>query len=224
MENRRVENMYSIFGDFSKMLDQERFLGDIFDGYTKQYQQENVQGNQVTFVTFTKANQIMAIKPYRLDFVYRFVNDKCSDIQFLDETNRIFKILQKKFPFACGNRIALNEVEIVMDPLHEFLQRTVNALGFTNLFGSTLEFNFRINNSLSLKGENFNSIINYQQGKAQRNDAPNQSQDVILINSDINTFNDNKNMRFDLTDTNLFLRDLLEEAVNKKSKLFDLVK
>ena len=49
MDNHRIENMYSIFGDFSRMLDQEGTLGDIFESFSKRYEQENKENKHLIF-------------------------------------------------------------------------------------------------------------------------------------------------------------------------------
>ncbi len=206
-----ISNTYTFFGNFSELVQLDKELVAVFEGWKLQTGKETLSnGVQSNMFRFSNGNKTITLKAARMDFVLGFSKGDSEEgfIKFVcDAADKVNSVLGVK-----GQRIAFSCVEFVEDNARKVLKKLNDLFNVHGVYGTAAnELNVRVNHIKKIKDETYNSIVVIQDGQVTNNQTK-EKIGAIFINKDVNTIVSNTEERFYLKKTSKYLPIMMSES------------
>ena len=222
MEIKKVTHTCSIFGNFMMLSGSEDLLKKTFNSFECKIDEERLQpGMMSKRYVFRNKNLAIAIRAFRIDLEYAFIDDSDNALEFVEFVDNVCVLLDG-IGATKGSRIAVSTVEFGDNSNNQLVEKCNNLFNINNLFGkSSKEFSLRLNHITTLLNEEFNSVVLIQDGRITNNKTKEQK-DVLFFNKDINSLMTNHDERFEVKNCGKYLADLLLEVEERNKVLTEM--
>lgn len=224
MELTIINNVYSMFGNFTQLLQKADDLKQIFEGYELTQGKEKLpNGMDAPVIRFVKDSQGFTIRVGRIDLEYANRGPEFNADNFLTVVDDIMSKVKDKFDNVFAQRIAFNQTAFIPNNNGSVIEKLNKAFNVTNIFETPAkEFNIRLNHVKNVQNEDINTILNIQDGRVTNNNTKAEQQ-VVFVNTDINTLITNTVSRFRFKDATKILPDMILESNEKLSHIAKLI-
>lgn len=212
MKVNTISNTFTLFGNFSKLLNRQNDLIKAFEAYENHVGEEQLpNGVPAKVYRFRNANTMITLRAFRIDVEFGYLNQEQTTEEFQSFVESVAQTIYK-VDTVTGNRIAFSCVEFVEDPDRVVVDKLNEMFSVANVFGSAAsEVNIRFNHVHSIGNEEYNSIILIQDGQVTNRQTQVQTK-TVFINKDVNTVISNTQNRFRLNDVSTYLPDMIMES------------
>jgi hypothetical protein len=209
MELLTISNAFTIFGNFTKLLNQKDELKKLFEDYHLQESQEQLpNGLQAPVLVFDKENKKVVVRVMRIDMAVGTREGENEEEVFLKHVEAVSKKLEG-FLEKKSVRIAFNKVSFVENENNATVEKLNDKFNVKGIFTTPAqEFSLRVNLITSLLNEDFNCIVTLQDGSVNVNKTHEQKK-AVFVNLDINSLPQNQQERFDIKDAIAQVSDMM---------------
>ena len=192
----KVRVSFSIIGNFVDLLvhNEQRIKNMLLD-YEIQSKVDTMPNQvEVKSLLFTKKNISIRFLPVRIDYVYSYPTPY-NDLDIIYQSAlEFFTLFSEIFPDFGGNRIAVLTEGFINNTNNQAIRIFTDQMNFSKCFGECNELSFKINVPVE-RMEKLNSVINLSMGSAKNNKTQEEIK-VLLLVIDVNTYQENQQVRF----------------------------